>query len=110
MVNLVGAQSKAECLERIEKFIELHPNDEWIMGRGWDQNDWPVKEFPTSEDLAAFTGVKIYLTRIDGHAAWVNQTVLDAFNITKETDIDGGAIIEGVLVDNAEQLVELPRA
>ena len=108
MVNLVGAQSKEECLERIEKFIELHPNNEWIIGRGWDQNDWPVKEFPTSEDLASFGGVKIYLTRIDGHAAWVNQTVLDAFNITDETAIDGGAIIEGVLVDNAEQLVELP--
>ena len=72
------------------------------------QNDWPVKEFPTSEDLASFEG-KNYLTRIDGHAAWVNRTVLDAFNITDETAIDGGAIIEGVLVDNAEQLVELPK-
>ena len=109
MVNLVGAQSKTECLERIEKFIELHPNNEWIIGRGWDQNDWPVKEFPTAEDLASFEDVKIYLTRIDGHAAWVNKEVLDTYEITKETTVEGGAILDGILVDNAEQLVKLPK-
>lgn len=109
MVNLVGAQSKKECLERIEKFIELHPNNEWIIGRGWDQNDWPVKEFPTAEDLASFEDVKIYLTRIDGHAAWVNKEVLDTYKITKETTVEGGAVLDGILVDKAEQLVKLPK-
>ncbi|HCP40491.1 MAG TPA: amidohydrolase [Cryomorphaceae bacterium] len=108
MVNLVGAKSKEECLERIEKFIELHPNNDWIIGRGWDQNDWCVQEFPKSEDLLPFTGIKIFLTRIDGHAAWVNQPVLDAFNISNEMTIEGGAILDGILVDNAQQLVTLP--
>ncbi len=59
-------------------------------------------------DLDGFEGVKIYMTRIDGHAAWVNQTVLDEFNITNDTRIDGGSIIDGVLVDNAETLVQVP--
>lgn len=108
-VNLVGANSKEECIERITSYVVTHPNETWIIGRGWDQNDWPEKSFPTSSDLDRFEGVKIYMTRIDGHAAWVNQAVLDEFNITNDTEIDGGSIIDGVLVDNAEALVKVPK-
>ena len=108
MVNLVGAPSKQECLDRIAQFISENPDKKWIIGRGWDQNDWPIKEFPTASDLAQFTEVNIYLTRIDGHAAWVNQNVLDENGITDETTIDGGSVMNGVLVDNAETLVSLP--
>lgn len=108
MVNLVGAQSKQECLDRIAQFILANPDKKWIIGRGWDQNDWPIKEFPTATDLAQFPEVNIYLTRIDGHAAWVNQNVLDENGITNETTIDGGSVMNGVLVDNAETLVSLP--
>ena len=75
-VNLFGASSKQECLDRIESFIARHPNDRWIIGRGWDQNDWTPQNFPTAQDLAEFSDKLIYLTRIDGHAAWVNQAVL----------------------------------
>jgi len=107
-VNLVGANSKEECIERIASYVSTHPNDTWIVGRGWDQNDWPEKSFPTASDLDGFEGVKIYMTRIDGHASWVNQAVLDEFNITNDTRIDGGSIIDGVLVDNAETLVQVP--
>ena len=107
-VNLVGANSKEECIERIASYVSTHPNETWIVGRGWDQNDWPEKSFPTASDLDGFEGVKIYMTRIDGHASWVNQAVLDEFNITNDTRIDGGSIIDGVLVDNAETLVQVP--
>ena len=108
MVNLVGAQSKEECLDRITQFISENPNKKWIIGRGWDQNDWPIKDFPTAADLDKFKNVNIYLTRIDGHAAWVNQSVLDEFEITNESTISGGSVLNGVLVDNAETLVSLP--
>ena len=107
-VNLVGANSKAECIDRIASYVTNHPNETWIIGRGWDQNDWPEKSFPRASDLDGFEGVKIYMTRIDGHAAWVNQAVLDKFNITNDTRIDGGSITDGVLVDNAETLVQVP--
>ena len=107
-VNLVGASSKEECIQRIAKYIELHPNEQWIIGRGWDQNDWPEKTFPTASDLVDFENVKIYMTRIDGHAAWVNQAVLDEFAITNETSISGGSVIDGILIDNAETLIEVP--
>ena len=108
-VNLFGATSKEECIERIGSYIATHPNAHWIVGRGWDQNDWPEKSLPTADDLARFDEVKIYMTRIDGHAAWVNQAVLDTFNITNDTQIDGGSIKDGVLVDNAESLVQMPK-
>ena len=109
MVNLLGTESKEECIKRIADFIENNPSKPWIIGRGWDQNDWPIKEFPTSQDLNQFKGVKIYLTRIDGHAAWVNQEVLKTFNISDNLVINGGSIENGILVDNAESLVDLPK-
>ncbi|MDP4959757.1 MAG: amidohydrolase [Schleiferiaceae bacterium] len=108
-VNLIGAASKQECLERIKAYVDRHPNEHWIIGRGWDQNDWTPQEFPTAKDLAEFTDKLIYLTRIDGHAAWVNQAVLDTFSISSSTTIEGGQILDGVLVDNAESLVTLPK-
>ena len=107
-VNLVGAKSKEECIEGIRAYINAHPNETWIIGRGWDQNDWPEKSFPTAEDLSVFKGVKIYMTRIDGHAVWVNQAVLDEFSITNETTVEGGSVLGGVLIDNAETLVQVP--
>ena len=109
MVNLFGATSKDECIERIADFIQNNPSAPWIIGRGWDQNDWPNQEFPTSQDLDQFEGVKIYLTRIDGHAAWVNKEVLQAFNISNELIVEGGSILNGILIDNAESLVNLPK-
>ena len=108
-VNLIGAASKQECLERIKAYVDRHPNEHWIIGRGWDQNDWTPQEFPTAKDLAEFSDKRIYLTRIDGHAAWVNQVVLDTFSMSSSTAIEGGQILDGVLVDNAESLVTLPK-
>lgn len=108
-VSLFGTQSLEECLERIRDFKAEHPEKEWIIGRGWDQNDWTNTSYPTVEDLEEFEDKKIYLTRIDGHAAWVNQEVMDAFDIEVGAAIDGGSVLNGVLVDRAEELVELPK-
>ena len=108
MVNLFGAESKEECIERIARFIQKNPSSHWIIGRGWDQNDWPSKEFPSVEDLNQFEGVKIYLTRVDGHAAWVNHEVMEAFDIPIELKMVGGSVLNGILIDNAESLVDLP--
>ena len=89
---------------------------EWLLGRGWDQNDWKSKQFPTRQSLdAALPGVPVYLRRIDGHAAWVSSAGLAQVGITRQTkDPEGGRILRdakgeptGVLVDNAMDLVEL---
>jgi predicted amidohydrolase YtcJ len=113
-VDLVGSESVSEARERVRARQARTRPGAWIEGRGWDQNDWPVKEFPTHEDLAGTEANPVYLRRVDGHAAWLNRRALDACGITAETEApDGGRIIRdeagnptGVLIDNAMNLVE----
>jgi predicted amidohydrolase YtcJ len=113
-VDLVGTSSYAEVLSLIKAKIMETPPDLWIQGRGWDQNDWPEKEFPTNADLNAISPDHfIFVKRIDGHAALANHRVLQAAGITRSTpDPPGGKIIRrangdptGVLIDNAMELV-----
>ena len=111
--NLVGTGSPAEVIERLKQHQEnLHGT--WITGRGWDQNDWEVKAFPTREMLDRhFPDTPVLLRRIDGHAAWVNTAALEAAGITSRTRVEGGAVLlengtpSGILVDNAIGLVSV---
>jgi predicted amidohydrolase YtcJ len=86
----------------------------WIVGRGWDQNRWKGKGFPTAQELDAVTGHRpAALTRIDGHALWVNSAALKAAGIGAATAEPGGGQIlrdaqgapSGILVDRAEDLL-----
>ncbi|MBS3739270.1 MAG: amidohydrolase [Psychroflexus sp.] len=111
-VDLKGTNSFKEIVHRIVDYKEKF-NSEFILGRGWDQNDWKVKEFPTKDTLdMLFPNTPIVLTRIDGHAMLVNQKVLDLAGIDDNTKAEGGAILKkngqltGVLVDNPMEMVE----
>lgn len=111
--DLVDTQSPEEIVERLKKYQSEHPNAVWIVGRGWDQNDWPVKEFPTKDILdKAFPDQPVYLARIDGHAGWINSKALQLAKITADTKVEGGLVVlkngqpTGVLVDRAQQLVK----
>ena len=110
--DLVDTQSPEEIIERLKKYQAEHPDAVWIIGRGWDQNDWPVKEFPTKDILdKAFPNNPVYLTRIDGHAGWINSKALQLAKITADTQVEGGLVVQkngqptGVLIDRAQQLV-----
>ena len=113
-VNLVDTKSWAECIERIKKFVSkknIQPG-EWIQGRGWDQNDWDIKTFPTKELLDKnFPANPIVLVRIDGHALIANQQALDLAHIQPGRLLQGGTVetidgkLTGILIDNAEDLV-----
>ena len=110
-VDFVGTESKLEALEKLVEF-EKNRNSAFITGRGWDQNDWEVKEFPTKEDLdALFPEVPVALRRVDGHALWVNSKALEMAGITKDTKVPGGEVIlkngepSGILVDGPMKLV-----
>jgi predicted amidohydrolase YtcJ len=113
-LNLVGTTSLAEAVKRVESAAASLPKGEWLLGRGWDQNDWAEKRFPTAADLAGVADRPVYLTRIDGHAGWANARAMDLAGITATTpDPAGGRIVRdekgqatGVLVDAAETLVE----
>ncbi|AEM69561.1 Amidohydrolase 3 [Allomuricauda ruestringensis DSM 13258] len=111
VVDLVGTQSFDEVVDRVVAFQEERPSN-FILGRGWDQNDWEVKEFPTKDKLdELFPDTPIALERIDGHAYLVNQKALDLAGITADTETEGGEIVKeegeltGVLVDNPMGLI-----
>jgi predicted amidohydrolase YtcJ len=116
--DLVGTESYDEIIDRLKQFAQKHPDALWVIGRGWDQNDWADKQFPTKEKLdAAFPNIPVALTRIDGHALLVNSKALRLAQVTAGSKLAGGEVVlsggqpTGVLVDNAMQLVKrvLPR-
>ncbi len=131
--DLVGTKSFKEVIDRLKKYVAVNKK-EWIIGRGWDQNDWATKEYPDNKILdSIFPGKPILLTRIDGHAALVSSEGLRRANINDSTNVNGGEIIReikeekvgahhktqivfgkatGILVDNAVDLVQkiIPQA
>jgi predicted amidohydrolase YtcJ len=110
-VNLVDTKSWDEVLERTKKFAEQNQNG-WLLGRGWDQNDWTLKEFPANDKLnELFPDRPVLLTRIDGHAAIANQKALDIAGVKAGDKLTGGEVevkngkLTGILIDNATGLV-----
>ena len=108
-VDLVGTTSFEEVIERVVAFQEEKKMDH-ILGRGWDQNDWEVKEFPTNKILdSLFPDIPVSLNRVDGHASIVNTMVLEHANITADSKMEGGEVIvkdgkpTGVLIDRARE-------
>ncbi len=113
-VNLWGARSWSECVQRVQTFIAEHPDAEVIRGRGWDQNDWPGAAYPTANELEGLTDKPIVLSRIDGHAVVANRVALALSGITGDSRIEGGEVLldaqgqpTGVLIDNAESLLQI---
>ena len=109
--DLAGTSSFEEVIERLEGFKSRFSHH-WILGRGWDQNDWVDQNFPTNKRLnELFPNQPVYMSRIDGHAAIVNDYALELAGITCYTEIEGGEIQKenlsctGVLVDNAMEVV-----
>lgn len=113
-VNLAGSKSYDEVIARVKAWVRDVKPGEWIQGRGWDQNRWPVKEFPTHEALSrAFPDNPVVLDRIDGHALLANARAMELAHVTAATrDPAGGRIVRlpsgapsGVFVDNAKALI-----
>ena len=110
-VDLVGTASYQEVLNHIQEFQKA-TNKAFIIGRGWDQNDWEVKEYPTNKELnKLFPDTPVAITRIDGHAMIVNEVALKMAGIDTNTSFSGGDIeqkdgkLTGILIDNPMNLV-----
>jgi len=113
-VNLVGCLSFDEMVERTLAFSKANPDVDFIIGRGWNQNLWPDTSFPENDTLnILFPANPVFLTRIDGHAALVNDAALKLVGILPEF-IEGGKILRknnkptGILIDKAMDLIEIP--
>jgi predicted amidohydrolase YtcJ len=111
-VNLKETKSFEEVLKRVMEFNNSNDKD-FIIGRGWDQNDWVNKSFPTNKLLnEEFPDKAIVLRRIDGHAYLVNDFALNLAGIDKSSNIEGGEFVKsngkltGVLIDNAMRLID----
>lgn len=113
--QLRDTKSIDEVIQRLREQEKHLADDDWLLGRGWDQNDWPVKEFPTRADLdSAFPDRPVWLRRIDGHAGWANSAALAMSDqdMSGDWQPQGGFIYRdadgqasGVLVDGAMGLV-----
>ncbi|MDT8418186.1 MAG: amidohydrolase [Lutibacter sp.] len=111
-VDLTDTKSFEEVVQRIVDF-QKENNSDYITGRGWDQNDWEVKEFPTKDRLdELFPNTPIAITRIDGHALLANQAAIDLAGITVKTPFSGGEILQkngkltGIFIDMPMELIE----
>jgi predicted amidohydrolase YtcJ len=114
-VNLAGSTSYVEVIARVKAWAKDARPGEWIQGRGWDQNRWPTKEFPTHDALTrAFPNNPVVLGRIDGHAILANARAMELAHVAAATaDPSGGRIVRlptgapsGVFVDNAMALID----
>jgi predicted amidohydrolase YtcJ len=115
IVHLQGMSSYEEIVARMKERAASVPAGDWVRGRGWDQNRWAVKEFPTAAPLdAAIPDHPVWLKRIDGHAGVANSAAMRVAGVTRETkDPEGGRIIRdtagnptGTFIDDAQELIE----
>ena len=114
--QLRDTAGKEEIIQKLREQESHLAEGDWLLGRGWDQNDWEVKEFPSSADLdTAFPERPVWLRRIDGHAGWANSAALAMADrdLTGDWQPEGGFIHRdaegkpsGVLIDGAMELVE----
>ena len=106
-VNLDSTRSFAEVIERVQAFQPSNSRG-WIIGRGWDQNDWTDQTFPSRSKLdSLFPSTPVVLQRIDGHAMIANGEALRRASINASTQVSGGEIdfVKGILIDNAMNLI-----
>lgn len=107
-VDLTGSRSWSEVVERTAAFARTQPGKGWLLGRGWDQNDWPQAGWPDNTALdSLFPDRPVLLQRVDGHAAVVNTAAMRAVGLDVEAEVEGGLMMKrngrptGLLVDNA---------
>jgi len=112
-VGLMFVPSWEEAIERVKAFAIKHPGKGWIRGRGWDQNRFPGKQFPTNAELnILFPDRPVILERVDGHASIANDYALALAGVKAGQTIEGGQFtvqngkLTGLLIDNAVGVVE----
>ena len=110
-VRLEGTESFEEVLDELIAFQNVHKLS-YITGRGWDQNNWSVKEYPTKHKLdSLFPNTPIAIRRVDGHALLANQAAINLAKVTVDTPFSGGEILQkngeltGVFIDKPMDLI-----
>ena len=115
-VDLRGTKSVDEIVAKLKDRAENLPEGQWLLGRGWDQNDWDVTKLPSAADLdAAFPDRPVWLERIDSHAGWANSKAMQVStqDLSGDWQPSGGEIRRdsnnlptGIFIDNASDLIQ----
>ncbi|MCB9112548.1 MAG: amidohydrolase [Anaerolineales bacterium] len=107
-------KTKEECLRRVGERAKITKPGEWVLGHGWQQNDWDG-EFPTASELDAIVpNNPVYLTAKSLHAAWANTSALKLANITDDTPNPKDGVVHrdsngkatGIVLESAMALVD----
>jgi len=113
-VDLFGTNSEEEAIVKIARQVAIAKPGQWIRGRGWDQNEWQTKSFPTKKSLDRIApNNPVYFVRVDGHACWVNTRALEIAGVNRQTtEVPGGKILHdahgetsGIFIDAAMELI-----
>lgn len=114
-VDVMDTRSYDEVIARVVERARVTPKGQWILGRGWDQNDWGDTRWPSHEALSrAVPDHPVLLTRVDGHAGLANAAAMRLSGVTRATrNPEGGEVIKdergepiGVFIDRAQGLVQ----
>jgi predicted amidohydrolase YtcJ len=114
-LDLTNAKSLDEAKAMLTAYAKANPDRPWLIGAGWNQEQWGLGRFPTAADIDAIVPNKpVWLVRVDGHAGWANSVAMKAAGVTAATASPAGGRIEktaagqpaGVFVDSARQLIE----
>ena len=113
-VDLLNSTSELDAVNRTKTYVKNNPSSNWVLGRGWNQVQWPSNSFPSAKALdAAFPDTPVWLRRVDGHAGWGNSKAMRLAGISSATTAPkGGEIIKdengkptGIFIDNAMDLI-----
>jgi len=116
-LNIIDCETttRADCLARIADRAQNSPAGDWIIGHGWNQNNWPDGVGSRADLDQAVPDHPVYLTAKSLHATWVNSEALRQAGIGANTpDPPGGRIgrdedglPDGFLYESAMQLVAI---
>jgi len=114
-IMLYDTESLAQAQVRIGAYAKANPDRAWLLGGGWNQVTWKIGRFPLASELDTVVSDRpVVLSRVDGHAEWLNTKALRAAGITADTrdpvagriERDAAGNPTGVLVDKAMDLVD----
>lgn len=116
-LDLSGARTLDDALAAIRAYAAANPGLPWILGTGWNQEQWGLGRFPTAAELdSAVPDRPVWLERVDGHAGWANSRAMAAAGVTAATRAPAGGRIEtaagrpsGIFVDAAMDLINRHR-
>ncbi len=113
-VDLSSCNSEEEAIDKIAEFYQQNKSLKCILGGGWNQENWETKSLPNNKKLSLkFPDIPVIMTRVDGHAVWVNKKTIELAGINLKTVTpSGGEIliydnqVSGILVDKAQSLIK----